>query len=46
MVGEKHNLLGTVQGCWAQGQREGGGADLLWPSGPSEALPASVQVCP
>lgn len=43
MVGEKHDLLGTVQGCWAQGQREGGGAVLL---GPSEALPASAQMCP
>lgn len=45
MVGEKHDLLGTVWGCWVQGQREGGGAVLLGPSGPSEALPASVQVC-
>lgn len=24
MIGEKHNLLGTVQGCWVWGQREGG----------------------
>lgn len=40
MIGEKHDLLGTVPGCWVRGQREGGAAVL---SGPSEALPASIR---